>query len=189
MKARAVITIGVALGIACVAPGAHAVDGCLVLLCLAGNWSAIGECVPPVEQVFADLALGQPFPTCAFASAPVLPASAQATQSVASMTAATTVNGPTFATLEGLSQANCPVQYAQELFGTFSCSGFVGSINVTVNGVPWSQTLWSPDGGGVTCYSAAAETALAISNTPCDQALAAYNARVAATAAATISSW
>jgi len=185
MKVRAAISMGVTMAIACAAPAAHAVDGCLVLLCLAGNWSAIGECVPPVEQVLADLALGHPFPTCAFASAPDLPVTAQDLVPAASATSPTLAIGPTFASVEGLTPANCPAPYAEELFGTFSCSGYLGSINVTVNGVPWSQTLWSPAGGSVTCYSGAAEAALGIRNTPCDQAVAAYNARTTAA----INSW
>jgi hypothetical protein len=83
--------------------------------------------------------------------------------------------------LEGITEQSCPVQYAIVLDGQFvSCSGYLGLIRVTVNGVPWSQTLWNPGGASVTCYSSTAETALGISNTPCDQALATYNARLVA---------
>jgi len=185
MKVRAWIATTVALVMAAVAPAAHAVDGCVVLLCLAGNWSAIGQCVPPVEQLFADLALGHPFPTCAFASAPSLPA-ASAPPVTAAIPASGT-GGLTSAVLEGITQQNCPVQYAIVFDGQFvSCSGYLGLIRVTVNGLPWSQTLWSPGGASVTCYSSAAETALGISNTPCDQALAAYNARLAAAASSSL---
>jgi len=183
MKGRALLAATVALLLGAAVPAARAVDGCVVLLCLAGNWSAIPQCVPPVEQLFADLALGQPFPTCAFASAPSLPASSTVANTVATAAQATGMSGPTFSNLEGLAQQNCPVQYVVEFDGQFlSCSGYIGVINVTVNGVPWSQTLWSLGGASVTCYSNAAETALGISNTPCDQALAAYNARLAAAA-------
>ena len=179
MKARALIVMVVALVIGAASPAARAVDGCLVLLCLAGNWSAISQCVPPVEQLFADLALGEPFPTCAFASAPNLSAGSEP-PITASMPAPGT-SGPTSVVLEALDQQNCPVQYAIEWGGQFvSCSSYAGLISVTVNGVPWSQTLWSPSGAAVTCYSSSAEAALGISNTPCDQALAAYNARLAA---------
>ena len=181
MKAHAWIATMLALVIGTAAPAARAVDGCVVLLCLAGNWSAIGECVPPVEQLFTDLALGQPFPSCAFASAPSLPASSVSAAAASAATQATGASSPTSAVLEGMTQQNCPVQYAIVFDGQFvSCSGYLGLIRVSVNGVPWSQTLWSPGGVGVTCYSSTAETALGISNTPCDQALAAYNARVAA---------
>src|SRR5687768_18553801 len=43
---------------------ASAVDGCQVLLCLAGNWRSIQQCVPPVIQVLKDLARGKAFPKC-----------------------------------------------------------------------------------------------------------------------------
>jgi len=184
MKARALIATVVALVIGAASPAARAVDGCLVLLCLAGNWSAIAQCVPPVEQLFADLALGDPFPTCAFASAANLPAGGE--PAVTAAMAAPGTSGPTTSVLQALTEQNCPVQYAVDWGGQFvSCSSYVGLISVTVNGVPWSQTLWSPGGAAVTCYSSSAETALGISNTACDQALAAYNARLAAAS----SSW
>src|SRR4051812_12934398 len=49
---------------------ANAVDGCLVLLCLAApSWSSIAQCVDPVRQVLRDLARGRPFPSCAMAGA------------------------------------------------------------------------------------------------------------------------
>ena len=49
---------------------ARAVDVCLVLLCLAApSWRAIPQCVPPVQQVFKDLAKGKPFPTCSTSGA------------------------------------------------------------------------------------------------------------------------
>src|SRR6478609_8158079 len=52
------------------APPALAVDGCLVLLCLAApSWRAIPQCVPPVQQVLLDLARGRVFSTCGFAGA------------------------------------------------------------------------------------------------------------------------
>lgn len=162
------------------APAAQAVDGCVVLLCLAGNWSAIAQCVPPVEELFADLALGQPFPSCALALAPSLPASAPVPAQAPAAPAPNAAAGPTFSTLEGLTQQNCPVQYAVQIGNAFSCSGYTGLISVTVDGSPWSQTLWSPGGASVTCYSSAAESALGISSTACDQALATYNAQVAA---------
>ena len=185
MKGQALFATTVALVLGAMSPAARAVDGCVVLLCLAGTWSAIPQCVPPVEQLFTDLARGRPFPTCAFAPAPSLPASATAPNTVAAPTPTAGVSGPTFSNLEALTLQNCPVQYVVEFDGQLvTCSGYVGVINVTVNGVPWSQTLWSLSGASVTCYSSAAESALGISNTPCDQDLAAYNARLAAAASA-----
>ena len=39
---------------------AMALDGCLVLLCLAApSWRAIPQCVPPIRQLLRDLALGR----------------------------------------------------------------------------------------------------------------------------------
>jgi len=180
MKFRAFLAAAIVPLMLGAAPAARAVDGCLVLLCLAGNWSAIAQCVAPVEELFRDLALGQPFPSCSFASAPSFPGSLP-TNAAGAATQASGVRAPTYFTLEGLSQQNCPVQYAAQVFGSFSCSGYLGAVNVTVNGVTWSQTLWNPDGASVTCYSSAAESALGISNTPCDQAQAAYNARLVTT--------
>jgi hypothetical protein len=67
---------------------AGAVDGCKVLLCLVGPWQGIPACVPPVEQLFADLWNGYPFPTCSFGSgavyAPALPGTAAASSGSAS---------------------------------------------------------------------------------------------------------
>ena len=49
---------------------ARAVDGCLVLLCLAApNWRAMPQCVPPIKQLFRDLARGKSFPNCSMAGA------------------------------------------------------------------------------------------------------------------------
>ena len=46
--------------------------GCTVLLCLSNpnGPKAVSVCVPPIEQLFSDLALGLPFPSCNLASAP-----------------------------------------------------------------------------------------------------------------------
>ena len=78
MKGRVFLATMAAFLASVAAPAANAVDGCVVLLCLAGNWSAIPQCVPPVEQLFTDLANGRLFPSCAFASAPEAPAGAPA---------------------------------------------------------------------------------------------------------------
>jgi hypothetical protein len=63
----------VAVAGALAAPTAHASDyGCKVLLCLANpnGPRAVSECVPPINQLFHDLARGRSFPTCDLASAP-----------------------------------------------------------------------------------------------------------------------
>ncbi len=65
----ALLTLGIS--VALLAPErAHAVDGCVVLLCLAApSWRNISECVPPVRQLLRDLARGRPFPSCAVGGA------------------------------------------------------------------------------------------------------------------------
>ncbi len=53
-----------------VTSSAYASDyGCKVLLCLAtpGNPKQHAECVPPINQLFHDLARGRAFPTCGLA--------------------------------------------------------------------------------------------------------------------------
>jgi len=58
------------LGTSMLVPGtAHADDwGCQVILCLSnpGGPEQYGECVPPVEKLWAALRHGDPFPTCDF---------------------------------------------------------------------------------------------------------------------------
>ena len=48
---------------------AHAVDGCKVLLCLAGNWSNISQCRADVLEALRQVALGHVLPTCDMAGA------------------------------------------------------------------------------------------------------------------------
>ncbi len=55
---------GIVVSSAIFANASQAVDGCKVLLCLAGNWKNISQCVPPVEEAFKESALGHPFPSC-----------------------------------------------------------------------------------------------------------------------------
>ena len=64
------LALAVALSGAITPRRAHAVDGCLVLLCFAApSWRSIPQCVPPIRQVLRDLARGKPFPTCGMAGA------------------------------------------------------------------------------------------------------------------------
>lgn len=46
--------------------------GCKVLLCLSNpsGPKAVSECVPPINQLFDDMAHGRPFPTCDQATSP-----------------------------------------------------------------------------------------------------------------------
>ncbi|WP_408426194.1 hypothetical protein [Paraburkholderia strydomiana] len=64
--------LGTFVGMSILAPGtAHADDwGCQVILCLSspGGPEQYGECVPPIEKLWAALRHGDPFPTCDFGS-------------------------------------------------------------------------------------------------------------------------
>jgi hypothetical protein len=120
---------------------ARAVDGCLVLLCLAApSWRAIPLCVAPVRQLFRDLARGRPFPTCAMAGAGNAASHAWAS-----------------------APGNCPPQYTR-LFETdngpvYSCD-FTGAVSVSINGTPFARTWWSLAGDAVTEFSLGAKTQL-----------------------------
>ncbi len=128
---------------------ARAVDGCLVLLCLAApDWSQIAQCVTPVRQVLHDLARGRPFPTCAMSGA-----GNSATHQWAS------------------APGYCPPQYTFVVDGVdakiYSCA-FDGAVSVNIDGQPWSRTWWSLRGTSVTEFSAAAKTAMGSWNTRFD---------------------
>jgi hypothetical protein len=120
---------------------ARAVDGCLVLLCLAApSWKAIPQCVPPVKQLFKDLAKGKPFPTCSMSGAGNTAKHAWS-------------NAPAF----------CPPQYTRETGGDggsiYLCD-YSGAISVSIDGAPFSRTWWSLGGDSVTEFSPAAKTQL-----------------------------
>ena len=65
---RSLIILAVFLGTSLLAPGSARADdwGCQVILCLsnAGGPEQYGQCVPPVERLWAALRRGDPFPTC-----------------------------------------------------------------------------------------------------------------------------
>jgi hypothetical protein len=122
-------------------PPARAVDGCVVLLCLAApSWRAIPQCVPPIRQLFRDLARGKSFPTCAMSSGGN---SASHGWSAA----------PTY----------CPPQYTRTWDGphgpVYTCD-YDGAISVTVNGEPFARTWWSMTGESVTDFSPSAKRQL-----------------------------
>ena len=140
---------------------AHAVDGCLVLLCLAApSWGAIAQCVAPVTQVLRDLARGRPFPTCAM-SGPGNSASHQ------------------WASAPG----HCPPQYtyAMEMENAvvYSC-GYDGAVSVNIDGSLWSRTWWSMGGQTVTEFTAAAKTTMGRWDTRFDDEHAAWLASLPA---------
>lgn len=125
----------------CASLPAHAVDGCLVLLCLsAPSWREVPQCVPPIHQLHRDLARGKPFPTCKTAGA------------------GNTANH-TWASAPG----NCPRQYIRvtELESGFNYScDYSGAITVTIDGAMFTRTWWSTGGGTVTEFSPSAKTQL-----------------------------
>lgn len=134
---------------------AQAADGCVVLLCLAApNWRAIPECVPPIRQLFRDLARGRGFPTCAMSGA-------------GNSSTHTWASAPDF----------CPPQYTRTWDGpngpVHSCD-YAGAIAITVNGAPFSQTWWSMAGDAVTEFSPAAKAQLGSWDTRFDDDFAAW---------------
>ena len=135
-------TLALLIGAAAFLPKpAHAVDGCQVLLCLAApSWRSIPQCVPPVTQLFHDLARGRPFPTCSMSGAGN---SANHAWS----------NAPAF----------CPPQYTRVIDGEsgpiYQCD-YSGAISVSINGAPFSRTWWSIGGDSVTEFTPAAKAQL-----------------------------
>ncbi len=150
-------TLALASALALAASPAMAVDGCLVLLCLAApSWSAIPQCVPPVTQVLRDLARGRPFPTCA-------------------MSGAGNSGSHQWASAPG----NCPPQYtyASELESgvAYSC-GYTGVVSIQIDGAPWSRTWWTMGGQTVTDFSPVAKARMGTWNTKYDDDYAAWSA-------------
>ena len=120
---------------------ARAVDGCLVLLCLAApSWRAVPQCVPPVQQVFKDLAKGKPFPSCSMSGA-----------------------GNSANHAWSSAPAFCPPQYTRvidaESGPIYQCD-YGGAVSVSINGAPFSRTWWNFGGDSVTEFSPAAKVQL-----------------------------
>jgi hypothetical protein len=122
-------------------PSAHAVDGCLVLLCFAApNWRAIPQCVPPIQSVLRDLAHGRPFPTCGMSGA-------------GNHASHQWAGAPTY----------CPPQYTHVGEGesgmVYSCD-YIGAVSVTLNGALWARTWWSLTGNTSTEFTPTAKASL-----------------------------
>ena len=120
---------------------AGAVDGCLVMLCLAApSWRAIPECVPPVHQLFRDLARGKPFPTCGMSGT-----GSSASHSWSS------------------APAHCPPQYTRvlemESALVYRCD-YAGAISVRIDGSQFTRTWWSFNGDSVTEFGPEAKARL-----------------------------
>lgn len=144
----------VALLIAC-ASAAHAVDGCKVLLCLAGNWRQIGECRSDVLKVLRDMARGKAFPRCEFENA----------SSVEGRVLTGTTEHPTM-------PDNCPPMFvewswmwvsteSQTGYWVWDC-GYRVEVNVWVDGAWWGALLADPHGNTVEEWSRVATQTLGI---------------------------
>ena len=161
-----------------VAPAAWAVDGCKILICLAGPWKNISQCKSDVEQVMRDTSRGKPFPVCEMGGG----GAAGVTQAGETPIASWTV---------GYGDPNCPPQYVTtQMTGgdnpqtIYSCR-YSGVATVLVNGQLWSKTYFDGSANSITDWSPAALTQLKQPPDPQWLAdLADYQARLAAEAAA-----
>lgn len=123
---------------------AHAVDGCKVLLCMAGDWRNISQCRPEVEAAFRDVARGHAWPTCGMSGAS---------------------NSASFG---WISEAECPAFYQDfsvngDTGNSYysGCRGYDAVIRVQVQGASWLDMFWSFSGQpSSTRYYAPARTAL-----------------------------
>jgi hypothetical protein len=146
---------------------AHAVDGCLILLCLAApSWQNIAQCIDPVRQVLHDLATGHPFPSCPMAGW-----------------------GNSATNQWSKAPALCPPQYTHsydlESGPVYTCD-YDGVVTVDIDGAPWSQTWWSLGGGNtVTEFSPAAKAQLGSWNTRFNDDYAAWLASLSPATACT----
>lgn len=156
IDASRVVAIGALVGgLTCHTSPAHAVDGCLVLLCFAApSWRSIPQCVPPITQVLRDLARGKPFPTCAMAGA-----------------------GNSASHAWSRAPRYCPPQYTHVHETTegpqYSCD-YIGAVSVSINGAPFARTWWRMSGDSVTEFSPAAKAQLGSWDTRFDDDHAAW---------------
>jgi len=136
LAAASSLVLGLGLG----SGPARAVDGCALLLCLAGNWQNIPQCTPTVRQALRDLARGRGWPTCSMGGN-----SASGNQYVAPL--------------------HCPEQYRTSAVDgrgrpVYLCP-FSGVIHVAIDAQPWSRTWWSTSGDSVVEWLPAARVAFA----------------------------
>ena len=146
----------------CATAPAFAVDGCRVLLCLAGDWQRIAECRGEVRQALRDVSRGRPWPVCTLAGGPAQSASHE------------WASAPD----------NCPPQYTEVHAGEegtrYSCRA-AGVVRVRIDGAPWAQVWWDAAGGTATDYSPAARARLGAAIDPTfDADLAGWQAQRAA---------
>lgn len=138
------VTFFLALAGLCGASSAFAVDGCEVMLCMAGNWRHISACVPPVTRAIRDAARGHSWPTCHMSSG-------GSAGSVAETSNPTTM-------------ATCPAMYREfedgESGPRYIGCRYQGVVQVTKDGLPYTTMYWDAAGNSVTEFSAAAKADL-----------------------------
>ena len=139
VRLAAPLSLFLGLGLGLSGP-AHAVDGCKLLLCMAGNWQNINQCAPTVRQALRDVARGRGWPTCS-------------------------MGGNNATGNQYVAPEQCPEQYRTSSVDwrdqiAYSCP-FSGVIHVAVEGRPWSRTWWSSSGGSVVEWLPAAKAAFA----------------------------
>ena len=144
------------LSLSLLAPtAAHAVDGCLVLLCFAApSWKSIPQWVPPIRQVLRDLARGKAFPTCGMSG-----------------------SGNSAWHAWARAPGNCPPQYTREHeteSGPIYTCDYTGAITVSIDGKPFTRTWWDMGGDTVTDFSPVAKSQLGSWDTKYDDDRAAW---------------
>lgn len=117
---------------------AYAADGCKFLLCIAGPWASISQCVPTVREVLRDLARGRAFPNCSMAGA------------------------GNSANNAWVDHTACPSMYRHydSDSGMYMGCSYQGRISVYVNDGVWSQVFWNMGGDTTTWYSDTARASL-----------------------------
>lgn len=129
---------------------AHAVDGCKIMLCMAGNWRNIAECEPEVRKALKDAARGKTWPQCSMASS---------NSSGSSPDAAATM-APAYA------PSNCPAQYTSTVDVGGDSGGIAYAckysmvISVSIQGQPWTRVWSDAEGNTSTEYFPAAKAQL-----------------------------
>ncbi|RZI60593.1 MAG: hypothetical protein EOP14_00515 [Pseudomonas sp.] len=121
----------------------YAADGCKFLLCIAGPWRSISECVPTVREVFRDLAKGHGIPSCSMSG-----------------------SGNSASNNWVYSEQSCPVMY--RMYGEYGYQGcrYPGQITVMVEGQPWSTVYWDMGGNTSTFWTDKARAAMNSTPTP-----------------------
>lgn len=128
---------------------AFALDGCKVLLCLAGNWKGIAACVPPVREALRDMALGHAYPHCDMNQ------NGSPAPDPNHLAANRADSYPT-------NEETCPVMYSRynPRNGWWQSCKYQGVISVVVQGAEWTRVFWDASGDTSTWYSPEARAQL-----------------------------